>query len=440
MLRQWPIVLVLLVCSLSTFLYFLVPGAAPESTAGLPLSLVKDDPLQAVQQGYQVLQRQFVKPATSPQKPIKEYGEPRVTQAAQVSSCIACHQQPGYLLNVSSQEPVQTAGAMSLYGLGIIEQLADEMTAELRIIRDHVVTQARASGSRITLPLLAKRVSFGHISAEPNGQVDLSGVEGVEADLRIRPFSYHSQVSSIRELIVAAFSDAMGVEVFDPLLCAATDPVSPVPVQTPAGFRYDAAQDQLARPSLCESRMDKPDITAVDKAMIDNTEFYLLNFFIQSLQHDAEQERLGRKLLQGLGCSHCHMPDMVVERDRRVIDMVASDIQPDASGVIDLQQSEISRKHRSIVRNIFTDLKRHDLGQVLGVRRTTPFWVGGDSLQAIDAGIRQHAGTALSSRQRYEKLSIAERQTLLDFLLSLRQPVTQAQQLKQVVSHEVELD
>ena len=55
----------------------------------------------------------------------------------------------------------------------------------------------------------------------PDGTVDTSNVEGVDPDLRVRPFFAHGGTVSIREFIVGAMHNKMGFQCLDPELAAA---------------------------------------------------------------------------------------------------------------------------------------------------------------------------------------------------------------------------
>ena len=50
-----------------------------------------------------------------------------------------------------------------------------------------------------------------------NGTVDTSGVDGVDPDLRVRPFFAQGGTISIREFVVGAFNDEMGLQAVDPM-------------------------------------------------------------------------------------------------------------------------------------------------------------------------------------------------------------------------------
>jgi hypothetical protein len=61
-----------------------------------------------------------------------------------------------------------------------------------------------------TLPLVAKGVNFGAITANPDTTLNTSAVVGVDPDLRVRPFFAQGLTISIREFAIGAFNAEMG--------------------------------------------------------------------------------------------------------------------------------------------------------------------------------------------------------------------------------------
>jgi hypothetical protein len=82
--------------------------------------------------------------------------------------------------------------------------LADEITADLRSLRELAVSEARFSGRRTTKQLKSKGISYGFIMVDGDGSVDTSRVRGVDPVLRVRPFFAHGGTISIREFIAGA--------------------------------------------------------------------------------------------------------------------------------------------------------------------------------------------------------------------------------------------
>jgi hypothetical protein len=105
-------------------------------------------------------------------------------------SCAACHGRPagsaGFGGNVFTRP--ESRDAPHLFGLGLKEMSGDEITHDLRAIHSQAIAQAQEQGQSATLALVSKGIYYGTITAHPDGSVDTSGVEGVDADLRVRPF------------------------------------------------------------------------------------------------------------------------------------------------------------------------------------------------------------------------------------------------------------
>src|SRR5262249_51257072 len=138
------------------------------------------------------------------------------TSGTDATSCADCHNQPtvggagGFVANVFvlaqvldpvtdsvSAEFSDERNTLGMNGSGAIEMLAREMTTELLAIRDAAIAQARSSGQAVTKRLDTKGVNFGQITANSNGTVDTSRVEGVDADLIIKPFHQKGVVNSV---------------------------------------------------------------------------------------------------------------------------------------------------------------------------------------------------------------------------------------------------
>ena len=139
----------------------------------------------------------------------------------------------------------QTTGNPHLFGVGLKEMLADEITADLRAIRDHAIRQAQRQGTPVTLLLHSKGLQYGSLTALPDGTVDTAQIEGVNPDLRVRPFFADGRRFSLRELTVVALRDAMGLKAQDSLTTAAAGGAT---VPTPSGLVLDGAVDTLVGP------------------------------------------------------------------------------------------------------------------------------------------------------------------------------------------------
>ena len=123
--------------------------------------------------------------------------------------------------------------------------LADEITSDLRAIRAQAVSDAQSGHHPVSKALVSKGINYGLISANSDGTVDASQVKGVDPDLRVRPFFLHGGTISMREFVVGALQNEMGLQAVDPELMAAHNGGRFV---TPSGMVLDGSLDQVEGP------------------------------------------------------------------------------------------------------------------------------------------------------------------------------------------------
>src|SRR5262249_18751331 len=85
-------------------------------------------------------------------------------------------------------------------GLGPIACLAREMSAELQAEAEAGRARAQTEGHRVGQALTTKGVAFGSIAAEPDGTLDTRAVEGVDADLVVKPFGWKGHLATLRDI------------------------------------------------------------------------------------------------------------------------------------------------------------------------------------------------------------------------------------------------
>ena len=196
------------------------------------------------------------------------------------------------------------------------------MTSDLRAIRAAALSEAAASGRPVTKALVSKDVRFGSLTALVGGAVDTAGVDGVDPDLRVRPFFAHGGTISIREFVVGALNNEMGMQAVDPELYAAAH--SGTRITTPAGMVLDGSLDKVEGPLAADAAAD-PDgdgvTNEVPTSLVDYLEFYLLNYFKPATCEQNHETARGRRILQQIGCTVCHRANLPVARDRRVADV-----------------------------------------------------------------------------------------------------------------------
>lgn len=426
---------------------------APNSS----LFLINRDPFRSIARGRQLFQRKYtVAEGFGPRTNdgIGDIASEGSLGAGLVDSCAGCHGRPkgsaGFGGNVFTRP--DSRDAPHLFGLGIIEMLGDEITSDLRAIRDNAIQVAQQRRRPVFRQLRSKGINFGTIRGLPNGSVDTSRVEGVDPDLRVRPLFHQGGTISIREFVVGALNAEMGLEAFDPDLADAS---SGKRVVTPSGMVLDGALDQIEAPPV-SSDADDSDLDGVANevpvSLVDHLEFYLLNYFKPSLYQQTNTTRKGKRLFSQIRCTGCHIPDLVIKHDRRVADVetvydqqgVFNDLFATATPLITEQLDDSghpSLKRPSgqpfVVKNIYADFKRHDLGPAFHERNfdgtttkefvTEPLWgVGttpsyghdGRSINLREV-IRRHGGEARQSKQRFFNLSTNDQHAILEFLNAL---------------------
>jgi len=451
-------------------------GQGSLTLPGSSAYLIARDPARAIRRGRQLFQRKFaifegLGPRVNPNS-TGDILENRRFGAGIADSCAACHGRPRG--SAGSGGDVATfpdsRDAPHLFGVGLIEMLADEITTDLRAIRAQALREAStgvvtaANGERrpgpprpmaVTRPLVSKGISYGRITAHPDGRVDTSDVRGVDADLRIKPFLHQGATASLREFLIGALNAEMGLQAWDPVLCAVTSTTNPQPATSPAGFKYDPALDDFEEPPAC-SATENPDGDSrsgeIDPALVDYLEFYLLNYFKPGRYRETQRTAEGAALMQRIGCMGCHVRNLEIRNDRRVAD-VETTYQPER-GIFNGLFAEATPLFRSVadgaaypkleplrgrfvVENVFTDLKRHDLGPAFherdfnglrftqhvteplwGVGTTAPYGHDGRSIN-LDAVIRRHGGEAAGVTRSYVALGSDNQGKIIDFLQSL---------------------
>jgi hypothetical protein len=428
--------------------------STPESSS----FLFARDPFRAIRRGRQLFNRKFSREQVL--GPIVGDGAGDLNKKLEIGaglsdSCAGCHGLPRGSAGFGGIVATRPDGrnAPHLFGLGLREMLADEITAELRAQRDQAIAYARARHASVARPVTAKGISHGEIIAHPDGSADLSKLTGVDEDLRVRPFFAHGGAYSIRDFIVGALQNEMGIQAVDADLARAAFGYR---VITSAGMVLDGSMDKLDPPPSLDANADPDEDSVVNEApqaVIDYLEFYLLNYFKPAHGEQHESAIHGRELFNRIGCASCHVADLQVNRDRRVADVetvhdplngVFNGLYATASPLFKLEDDgsgfpavkQAARKS-FLVRDIFTDFKRHDLGPSFYERQydgtvlkhfmTTPLWgVGstppyghdGRSMTSNDV-IMRHGGEAQAVRDAYAALGRLDRQDLLDFLNSL---------------------
>jgi hypothetical protein len=436
-------------------------GHGDELTPGSAVYLITRDPARSVRRGRQLFQRKFtLEQGQGPRVNADSTGnirDNRALGAGLMDSCAGCHGRPRGSAGAGGDVVTRpdSRDAPHLFGLGLQEMLADEITTDLRRTRDNAVQLAQSFRTPITLPLSSKGISFGFVRGLPNGTYDASRVVGVGANLRVKPFFAEGGTVSIREFAIGAFKAEMGLESPDEVLCAVTDPTNPQARTSPSGFRFDPALDTYERPPVCDPDAD-PDgdgvTNEIDTALIDHMEFYLLNYFKAGTGPTNTRTQQGLALMGAIRCTTCHVQNLQINNDRRVADVET--VHDPARGIFNRLFATASTRFDVVddgqafpklvpsgdpflVRNIFADFKTHDLGPAFhereydgtlvtrllteplwGVATTAPYGHDGRSIN-LEEVILRHGGEAQQSRNSFAALSADDKRKVLEFLGTL---------------------
>ena len=420
--------------------------------------IIARDPFRSIRRGRQLFQRKFnVLQGAGPitQNGSGDIGHNLAIGAGMADSCAACHGRPrgsaGFGGDVATRP--DSRDAPHLFGLGLKEMLADEITTDLRASRTLALARALANNRPYKIELKSKGISYGALTAAPDGTVDAAAVIGVDPDLRVRPFFAHGGKISIREFVIGALNDEMGLQAVDPELSAAA---AGGRIVTPAGMVLDGRLDRLERPPVLSATDDADRdgvANEVPRSIVDHFEFYLLNYFKPATYEETSAVIRGRRIFKQIQCATCHVPDLTVQNDRRVADLetefdsekgifngLFATAVPLFNSVDDktgLPALKRPNGGKFVVRNIFSDFKRHDLGPnfhernydgttqklflttpLWGVGSTAPYGHDGRSINLTEVILR-HRGEASASARAFARLPDEPRAALLEFLQHL---------------------
>jgi len=305
-----------------------------------------------------------------------------------------------------------------VFGCGGVELLALEMTEDLQEQR----AEALAHPGKV-IPLTTHGVDFGKIVADANGNLDPSGVIGVDGDLVVKPFGRKGEFATVRDFDIEAMQFHFGMQ-----------PSEVVGVGNDAdadGVVDEIRPGDLSALHTFEVTLERPDS---EKAFASGAS--------------------GFQRFKQIGCASCHVP--VIQTRGQVLPLrFPSNPIDHTTGVyltVDLTQPPVSfpsNGEGGISVPLFADLKRHDMGPNLsesfaqvdtqrnrefttarlwGVADTAPYLHDGRATTLSEA-ILLHGGEALPARNRFAALSDQNQATVIAFLRSLRTPTDPAKDL-----------
>ncbi|HEY8431144.1 MAG TPA: di-heme oxidoredictase family protein [Sandaracinaceae bacterium] len=322
----------------------------------------------------------------------------------------------------------------SLAGVGVIELVAAQLSADLAAIRDGAIDRARRDGRPVEASLLVSGIDFGVVRAMPDGGVDTSGVRGVDPDLVVRPFGWKGTFATLRAVVDNAFQVHMGIQ-SEELVARGDaevsggegdDPDRDGAVNELTSGQLDAVVAFLAAQAIPIYRPHETVSELGPRAP---------GFFAPLASVYVEEWTRGRALFDELGCATCHVPSIVLRDPRFTSGAVSIDLSRDAEHPRIAYDESVG----GYPVFLFSDLRRHDLGQEnasrhvdAGVPReqwlTRPLWGLADSgpwmhdgtATRLDEAIERHGGEAAESREAFRALDYQRKGDLRVYLMSLR--------------------
>jgi hypothetical protein len=139
-------------------------------------------------------------------------------------SCVSCHWVGGpngagaetdnaFLAGDGKRTPSGDArNPPALVALGVVQAVAREMTRDLQEQRADLVREAARAGGRREVRLSTKGVDFGVLRVGPNGEIDTSGLQGVDGDLVVKPFGWKGTLADFMAFADEALQVHMGIQ------------------------------------------------------------------------------------------------------------------------------------------------------------------------------------------------------------------------------------
>ena len=311
-----------------------------------------------------------------------------------------------------------------VFGSGGVELLGKEMTLDLQQLR----AQARQNpGTHVAL--VTKGVSFGSISCQQDGTCDTSQVEGVDADLVVRPFSRKGEFATVRAFDAEAMNFHFGMEPVE-MVGEGVD-------RDGDGVINEVSIGQISALHIFNTTLTPP-APFVNNPRCENS---LWEVTLPRNLCDAQD---GRELFEQIGCADCHIPSLTTTSPMLTYSFPEVPTDPTANVFyrVDLRDYPTffeEAEQGGLVVPLFADLKRHDMGPELaesfgeelaaqfttarlwGVADTAPYLHDGRALTLTEA-IVLHGGAARAARDAFVDLDAQEKETLLTFLRWLRTP------------------
>lgn len=311
-----------------------------------------------------------------------------------------------------------------LIGAGWVEIVAREMTADLQSQRDQAISFAKENATAVDIALETKGVKLGVLHIGADGVVDPSKIEGIDADLVVKPFGWKGTFATIRDAAEDALLVHHGMESDYLVSAAGPERVGAFGGLDPDGdgVKSEISEGQVSALTLFLAMGETPQEIPPDQG--------------EFMPDYAE----GISKLTALGCADCHVPSLPVKTS--VFELAARDSASKLS--VDLAKEAAMPRLAPEIQTgtfhvrLFSDMKRHDLGKenaesrpdrgvpgqlfltrpLWGIEKSRPYLHDGHAPTLEDA-ILLHGGEAQSARDAYAALPDNERAPVRVFLMTL---------------------
>jgi mono/diheme cytochrome c family protein len=354
------------------------------------------------------------------------------------NSCAGCHNEPrvggsgDFAANVfvgahlSDPFTLTTAAnvtnernTVTLFGSGVVETIAREMTRELQAQRDRAIREAGQVGRQVKAELRAKGTDFGSVTASPDGYVDYDALDGVDFDLVVRPFGVKGVAASLREFTTFALNQHHGIQAVERF-----------------GWERTGRHDFDGDGKEVEFTFGQVTAMVLFQAALP----------IPNRADPSSHTHAGRRLFESTGCAACHAPRT------EILSPVFTEPGPfnrpgamsarDTSHVVRVPL-DVPREGGSSYVEMYSDLKRHVMcdeevrhfcneqrrqdnvrlelfmtPRLWDLATSAPYCHRGDCTTLTEA-ILAHGGEGRPAREAFLAMPLEQQRELVDFLLSL---------------------
>jgi len=312
---------------------------------------------------------------------------------------------------------------VGIFGDGLVELLAREITYDLLKIVNDARKEAKENNLDIKKELTSKGINFGYITIYQNGYIDTSELDGIDNDFILRPFIQKGVVPSLRDFSNNAMNHHHGMQ-SEELAGNNSDPDRD-------GIINELTEGDITAITLFQATLDYPKRNISDNKKI------------------RESQNNGEIIFDEIGCSSCHISKLPLESlkftEPGPFNTENSTTLTESTNnlVIDLKKyvSKLEKdKDGNYLVPLYSDLKRHDMGHMLDNERPiqggvpTNYWLtrklwgfyseppflhhGRSSL--LTNVIEMHQGDAKISSDAFFELSETEKADLMEFLKSFK--------------------